>query len=174
MKHKLLLLYTWLVRTLFFFFPDMPFCMRLRGFFYGLGMKKCGKNFQATHNAIIRCLENIEIGRDVYFANNVLVLATGLLKIGDEAMLGPNVVVVNHNHSLSRGSYRYEKEVSVPITIGAGSWVAANAVIVRGGSLPKASLLASNSVLNKSFQHEGVVLGGLPAKFIQTAGKNTG
>ena len=57
MKHKFLLLYSWFVRTIMYFLPDIPFIMRFRGFLYGVGMKKCGKDFQVTHNAIIKELE---------------------------------------------------------------------------------------------------------------------
>ncbi len=167
MKHKLLLLYSWLIRSLFYFFPDMPLFMRFRGKLYGLGMKKCGCNFQVTHNAIIRCLENMEIGNDIYFANNVLILAKNRLQIEDEVMLGPNVVVVNGNHALKNFSYRYSSAPNTPIKIGFGSWVAANSVIVSGGELPPSSLLAANSVLNKKYVEQGVVLGGTPARIIR-------
>ncbi len=167
MKHKLLLLYSWFIRSILFIFPDMPLIMRIRGFFYGLAMKKCGSNFQVTHNAIIRCLENMNLGKDVYFANNVLILATNLLQIGDEVMLGPNVVIVNGNHALYDSSYRFKSGQSLPIKIGFGSWVAANSVITSGGELPKSSVLAANSVLNKSFSQNGIILGGTPAKAIK-------
>lgn len=167
MKHKFLLLYSWFVRTLLFFFPDMPMFMRFRGFLYSFGMKRCGKNFQVTHNAILRCLENMDVGRDVYFANNVLILATASLTIEDEVMLGPNVVIVNWNHKLIKSSYRLEKNVGKPITLGYGAWVGANSVIVCGGSLPKASVLGANSVLNRSFTEEGVVICGNPACIIK-------
>ena len=50
MKHRLLLLYSWLVKTVLFFFPDVPLIMRFRGFLYGLGMPSCGSNFQVAHN----------------------------------------------------------------------------------------------------------------------------
>lgn len=63
MKHKLLLAYSWFVRTILFFLPDMPLVMRFRGFLYGLGMAKRGKNIQVTHDAILRDLENMSLGR---------------------------------------------------------------------------------------------------------------
>lgn len=62
MKHKFLLIYSWFVRTILFFLPDMPLVMRLRGFLYGLGMAKSGKNIQVTHDAILRDLENMSMG----------------------------------------------------------------------------------------------------------------
>ena len=53
MKHRLLLLYSWLVKTVLFFLPDIPLIMRFRGFLYSLGMPSCGSNFQVAHNVII-------------------------------------------------------------------------------------------------------------------------
>jgi maltose O-acetyltransferase len=166
MKHNFLLIYAWFVRTLFFFFPDVPLLMRIRGFFYGLGMKRCGSNFQITHNAIIRGLENMELGRNIYFANNVLILATELLLIEDEVMFGPNVVAVNGNHALYNSSYRFNSGQHAPIKIGFGSWIAANSVITTGAELPASSVLAANSVLNKAFFEKGTIIGGLPARKI--------
>ena len=73
MKHKLLLLYSWFIRTIMFFLPDMPIIMRSRGFLYGLGMAKCGKNIQVTHDAILRDLENICMGGEFYWQSVIYI-----------------------------------------------------------------------------------------------------
>lgn len=80
MKHKLLLLYSWLVRTLLFFLPDMPLVMRFRGFLYGLGMAKSGKNIQVTHDAILRDLENISMRGAISLVIKQLYSEVGKLK----------------------------------------------------------------------------------------------
>ena len=62
MKRKFLLIYCWFVRILLYFLPDIPIVMRFRGWLYGLGMKKCGCDFQVTHDAYIKDLQGISVG----------------------------------------------------------------------------------------------------------------
>ena len=83
MKHKFLLLYTWLIRSLLFFLPDMPLLMRLRGGLYGLGMMKCGKDFQVTHDANVKVLEKISVGDHVFIGNSSVLLGGGGIEIED-------------------------------------------------------------------------------------------
>ena len=70
MKRKLLIIYSWLVRTLLFFWPDIPLFMKFRGWLYGLGMKRCGNDFQVTHDAIIKDFSGISIGNHVFCGNH--------------------------------------------------------------------------------------------------------
>ena len=62
MKHRLLLLYSWLIKTMLFFFPDIPLIMRFRGFLYSLGMPSCGSNFQVAHNVTLNSIEGLTVG----------------------------------------------------------------------------------------------------------------
>ena len=107
MKHKLILLYAWLVRTLLFFLPDIPLFMRFRGWLYGLAMKECGRNFQVAHSVILNGLDLLCVGKDVYIANSCNVILNGELKIGYEVIFGPGVLVSTGNHQYDGNSYRF-------------------------------------------------------------------
>lgn len=93
MKHKLSLIYAWSVRTLFFFLPDFPLFMRFRGWLYGVGMEKCGRNFQVAHSAVLNSLDRIKVGDNVYIANFCSLIPNGLIEIGSNTLFGPGVVV---------------------------------------------------------------------------------
>lgn len=149
MNHKLLLIYSWLVRTLLFFLPDIPFIMRFRGWLYGLGMAKCGKDFQVTHSVILNSLECINIGNHVYLANFCNLIGNGKITIGDEVLLGPGVIVAAGNHQFSGNSYRFANSKPLNVTIGKGSWISANCTIVGESFFPPQSILAANSVYLK-------------------------
>ena len=86
MKHKVLLVYSWFVRTVLFFLPDFPLFMRFRGWLYGLGMKKCGKDFQVTHSAVLNTIDMIVVGDNVYIANFCSLIANGVIEIGDNVL----------------------------------------------------------------------------------------
>lgn len=165
MKNKFLLLYSWLIRTVMLVFPDVPFIMRIRGRLYGLFMQKCGHDFQVSANTILRGIQNIHVGSNVYFAPGVFINARGLILIESEVQIGINSVVVSSNHVLKNGSYRF-LVTSDNIFIGKGSWIAANCTVVAGASLPHSSILAANSVISNKFLHAGIY-GGVPAKLIK-------
>lgn len=163
MKHKFLLVYTWFVRTLFIVFPDQPIVMRCRGFFYGLGMPKTGKDFQVSASTILRNLENIYVGDNVYLAPNVIINAIDTITLEDQVMVGFNTVLVSGNHTLLDMSYRYGQSKRSPIKIGKGSWVAANCTVIAGTHLGKACLVAANSAISGDCSAHGIY-GGVPAR----------
>lgn len=168
MKHKLLLLYSWLVRTLFFFIPDMPLTMRIRGWFYSLGMPRCGKNFQVTSDANIKTLENTYVGDNVLIGNNTILLGGGTITIGDNVLIGPQCIIVSGNHVFAGNSFNNKKADRGEIKIGSNCWIAANCTIAKGAEIPNKSILASNSFVGARLSKPHSIYGGSPAKYIKT------
>lgn len=168
MKHKLLLVYSWFVRTVLFLLPDFPIIMRVRGWFYGLGMSECGRDFQVTHDAIIRELHNITIGNHCFVGNGVVMMGSGTIEIVDNVMIAPHSVLVSGNHTSQHGAYKNGPIDAGRIIIKSGSWIAANCTVVKGAVLPEDSVLCANSFLNKSYNATHSVYGGAPAKLIKT------
>lgn len=169
MKHKLLLLYSWAIRIMLFFAPDIPFIMRFRGWLYSLGMKQCGKDFQITHDANIKGLEEMIVGNNVYIANNVIIILrrNGGLLISDEVMVAPHCILVDGNHGLFNNSFRRGKGKTETIKIGRGSWIAANCCVLAGAELPEACILSANSCLLTKEKKSHSIYGGSPASFIR-------
>lgn len=169
MKHKLLLVYSWFVRTILFFLPDIPLFMRFRGWLYGLGMNKCGNNFQVTHSAILNTIDKIVVGNNVYIANFCSIIANGYIEIGDNVLFGPGVVISSGNHKFANGQPIKESDQK-DVTIGQNCWIAANCTIVGGSILPEGCVLAANSVLTSKLEINatGCLYGGTPAKYIKT------
>lgn len=172
MKHKFLLLYSWFVRTIMYFLPDIPFIMRFRGFLYGLGMKKCGKDFQVTHNAIIKELEGLSVGDNCFVGNGSIIMGSGTVIIENQVLIAPNVIIISGNHTSQGGSYRYGKGNAGIIKLEYGSWVAGNCVVQKDSTLPSNSVLAANSVLNTIFTVSNGIYAGNPAKLIKVKNHN--
>lgn len=166
--HKLFLLYSWFVWLMTFFMPDMKITMRFRGWLYFLPFRSSSKNIQVANSARLIGLENIKIGSDVYIASGVVINASAIVTIGSEVMIGHSAILVSGNHSLKADSYRFGSMVRKPILIGNGSWVGANVTILAGSIIPKATLIAANSVVTKALYEPGVYAG-LPAKLIKKA-----
>jgi len=145
----------------------MPLLMRFRGFFYGLGMMKCGKDFQVTHDANIKVLEKIAVGKHVFIGNSSVLLGGGGIEIEDYVLIAPHVVIVSGNHTFSNGTFRYGERQLGKITLKKGSWIAANSTVTQGAVLPEASVLGANSLLNNAFNQSNALYGGVPAKWIK-------
>lgn len=168
MKHKLLLIYTWIIKTLLCFLPDIPQIMRFRGWLYSFGLKKCGRNFQVAHNVILNTLESISVGDNVYIAMTTIFLGGGDVEIGDNVMVGPGCLVTAGNHTFLNGSYRYGPSKMEKIKIGKNSWIGGHCVILPGTNFPESSIAAANSVLTKKLKDRGVgIYGGIPAQIIK-------
>lgn len=131
--HKIKLIYTWFIHALFFLWPDVPIIMRLRGFLYSFAMKKCGRNFQVSHSALLNTLEMITVGDNVYIANYSSLLANGEITIGNNVLIGPNVVVSSGNHIVQNGALLKESR-NQAVIIGENSWISANCTIVGGAN----------------------------------------
>ncbi|OUS18350.1 hypothetical protein A9Q88_00755 [Gammaproteobacteria bacterium 50_400_T64] len=171
MTHKILLIYTWFVRSLLFFAPDQPNIMRIRGWLYSLAMEDCGFDFQVAHSATLLSLEKLNVGDNVYIANNTSIFSNGGLTIEDGVLIAPGCVISTSNHTLEKGGFRFGKREEKPVFIGAGSWVAANCTIVAGARLPKQSMLAANSCLTRQFYKDCYMYAGVPANEVKNLGR---
>lgn len=168
MKHKFLLIYSWIVRTVLFFLPDVPILMRFRGFLYSFGMEKCGKDFQVAHDVKLVTLEKIRIGNHCYIAYTSLLLAGGGIELEDQVMIGPQCVLVSGNHTSNNGAYRFGKSISGRILIQRGAWVGAHSTVLMNSTLPINSCLGANSLLNKNYSIPNALYAGIPAIHLKT------
>lgn len=163
---KLSILYSWFVRSVTFFLPNIPILMRFRGFLYSLMMKECGMDFQVASSVILNSLSGLVVKNNVYIGPNTVIIGVDIT-IEDEVLIGPNCVISGGNHSFLGESFRFGPSIGQPIIIKKGAWVAGNCTITAGSILPSQSILAAGAVLSKKFEENNVVYGGIPAKMIK-------
>lgn len=173
MKHKFLLLYSWFIRTIMYFMPDIPIIMRIRGFLYSFGLKKCGKNFQVTHNVVINTLECFSIGSNVRIGifSRLNGTINGECYIKDEAIIGQGTVISAGNHEFNGHNFRDVKITSrhYVTIISEGAWIGANCTITAGSCVPSYSIIGANSCVTRSMDNISYSLyGGVPAKYIKS------
>ena len=167
-RHKLFLLYAWLVRTMLFFLPDFPLFMRFRGWLYGLGMKQCGKNCQIAHSAIINGIDLCYFGSNIYIANACNIILNGDLSVGDEVIFGPGVLVSTGNHQFDGNSYRFSESTKEVVIIGKGCWIGGNSTILCGADVPEGSVVGAGAVVvNNSCNGVSGLYVGSPARLIK-------
>jgi maltose O-acetyltransferase len=139
------------VRISLIFLPDAPVIMRFRGFLYSLMMKNCGRNFQVASSAVIRGLEKLVCGDDVYFGPGAFVLVRESIVIESEVLIAMNVVIVDGNHGkdVEANSYRFKRGRQEPIIIGRGAWIAANSVILAGSIVEAGMVVPPCTVIRR-------------------------
>jgi len=166
MKVKLSIIYSWFIRSITYFLPNIPLIMRFRGFLYSLFMDECGKDFQVASSVYFNTLCGIKIGNNVYIAHNTVIIGLDLI-IENEVIIGPNCVISGGNHVLNNGSFRFGVSEIARITIEKGAWVSANCTLIGGAILPQRSILAAGGVLTKPYKEDNSIYGGIPASLIK-------
>lgn len=123
-------------------------CPGLKLFCENKGQIKIGENFFSNYNCFI-------------YANN------NTIDIGNDCLLGPDVLIINNNHSFKKDNLiRKQEEFTAPIVIGNDVWIGAKAIILPGVTIGDGAVIAAASVVNKSVMPYTVV-GGVPAKLIK-------
>lgn len=112
----------------------------------------------------------IEIGNNVAFNRNVNINAScgGKIKIGDNCLIGPGVVMRTANHNFSRVDININQQghVAEDILIDENCWLGANSIILGGVHIKKGAIIAAGAVVTKDVDSFTVV-GGVPAKLIK-------
>lgn len=117
------------------------------------------------------CGKNITVGKRVFINSGCRFQDQGGIAIGDDALIGHNVVLATLNHGFAPDS---RKDLyPAPITIGRNVWIGANSTVLPGVTVGDNSIIAAGAVVTKDVP-ENAVVAGVPAKiikYIDTDGK---
>ncbi len=109
--------------------------------------------------------QNISIGKNVFINSGCCFQDQGGITIGDNVLIGQQVVLATLNHDL------VPKEranlIPAPIRIGNGVWIGAHATVLAGVTIGNGVVVAAGAVVTKDVPANAVV-GGVPAKIIKT------
>jgi acetyltransferase-like isoleucine patch superfamily enzyme len=111
----------------------------------------------------------LRIGRGVFMNSGCALSARCLVDIGADVTIGPNVVIVDHDHrhdDPSRPIARQGLTDGAPIHIGAGSWIGAGAVILAGTAIGPRSVVAANAVVRGDYGPRSLIAG-IPARAVR-------
>jgi acetyltransferase-like isoleucine patch superfamily enzyme len=110
------------------------------------------------------CGKNLTIGKRVFINSGCKFQDQGGITIGDDVLIGHNVVIATLNHSFDperRGDLE-----PCPVKIGNKVWIGANATILPGVTVGEGAIVAAGAVVTKDVASLTVV-GGVPAKVIK-------
>ena len=113
---------------------------------------KIDDNVAINHRAYLNGSGGIEISKDVVISAHVKIISTGLDTTGWEERKDGSIV----------------SHIDKSIFIGEKCWIGAGATILAGVNITgKGIIIAANSLVNKDFSENNVIIGGTPAKIIK-------
>ena len=97
----------------------------------------------------------LEVGNNVFINDSTKINVREYLHIGDDVIIGQNVLMYDHDHDYRSSNYKYEFNTA-PIVIGAGTWVGSNVVILKGVSIGKNCVIGAGSIVNKDIPDNSI------------------
>ena len=137
----------------------------LRELFSRLIGKEVDEGFGLFPPFTTDCGKNITIGKNVFINSGCRFQDQGGITIGDNALIGHNVVIATLNHDMNpekRGSL-----MPSPVKIGNRVWIGAGAIILPGVTIGDNAVVGAGSVVTKDIPENTVAVGN-PARVIRS------
>ena len=111
----------------------------------------------------------IIIGDRVWATHSLQIFSAGQVQIGDDVMIAGNVFLCDYHHGHARADVPFSQQPFVPvapITVGRGSWLGQNVVVMPGVVIGEYSIVGANSVVTCSLPARTIAVGA-PARVIR-------
>ena len=108
--------------------------------------------------------QNITVGKHVFINSGCCFQDLGGIEIGDNALIGQQVVIATLNHDLM--PEKRANMLPAPVRIGNDVWIGAHATILSGVTVGDGAVVAAGAVVTKDVPANTVVAG-VPAKIIK-------
>ncbi|MAT70900.1 MAG: acetyltransferase [Planctomycetaceae bacterium] len=105
----------------------------------------------------------IEIGSYCRIGHRCFLEGKGGIRIGDGAILAPNVVIISSTHDYEFDLLPYGPgDIKRTVEIGEGAWIGYGAMLVPGVRIGRGAIVAMGAVVTKDVP-PGTIVGGNPA-----------
>lgn len=114
--------------------------------------------------------KNLRIGKNVFINSGCRFQDQGGVSIGDDSLIGHNVVFATLNHPLDPA--RRADVTPFPITLGRNVWIGANVTILPGVSIGDDAVVAAASVVTRDVPAGALVMGS-PARVVRSVAEDS-
>jgi galactoside O-acetyltransferase len=129
-----------------------------------------GTSFMRDCRVYAHASKGVTIGRRCSFNHNVIVAASdgGTIEIGDDVLVGPNVVIRAADHRIDDVSVPIRQQGHVPgrINIESDVWLAANVVVTAGVRIGRGCVVGAGSVVTSDLPAFSICAGA-PARLLR-------
>jgi len=136
-------------------------------------LKACGKNSYIGKNCFLR--GNIYLGSNVILGRGTHLVSTRAnLWIHDNVVFGPNITIYTGDHPTNvigrhiselTDKEKVDPRLDQDVVVESGCWIGANALILKGVTIGRGSVIGAGSVVTKSIPPYSVYVG-VPASRI--------
>lgn len=89
----------------------------------------------------------LNIKEGVFINNNCQIVAHKNISIGQNVCIGPNTVIVDHDHSFDENGVDKKHFTSKDIVIGNNVWIGANCVILKGTRIEDNCVIGAGTIV---------------------------
>jgi serine acetyltransferase len=117
----------------------------------------------------------LRVGNRCVIGRGSHIVAHCSIDIGDDVFTGPYVYITDQNHGYADPDVPIGRQwpVNTAVSIGAGTWLGAGAVILPGATIGRNVVVAAGSVVRGTFPDRCVVAG-VPARIVRAYISGTG
>lgn len=126
----------------------------------------CGQKINVERGARFAMGGGIQLGSGSGIGVNCRI--HGPLEIGDNVMMGPEVVILTHTHNINRTDIPMGHQGSriAKVTIGNDVWIGMRSIIMPGITIGHGAVIGAGAVVTKDVPDYAIV-GGVPAKILK-------
>ena len=92
---------------------------------------------------------HIEVGKNFFANYNCTFLDVGMIRIGDNVQMAPNVAIYTAGHPVHPATRNSAYEYGIDVTIGNNVWIGGNVVICPGVTIGDSAVIGAGSVVLK-------------------------
>lgn len=90
---------------------------------------------------------HIEVGKNFFANYNCTMLDVGMIRIGDNVQIAPNVAIYTAGHPVHPATRNSSYEYGIDVTIGNNVWIGGNVVICPGVKIGDNAVIGAGSVV---------------------------
>lgn len=115
--------------------------------------------------------KNVHFGNNVYANYNLTIVDDTDVYVGDNVMIGPNVVISAGTHPIHPILRSKQAQYNIPIFIEKNVWIGAGSIILPGVHIGENTVIGAGSVVTKDIP-SNVVAVGSPCKILRSINEN--
>ncbi|MBO5287268.1 MAG: sugar O-acetyltransferase [Clostridia bacterium] len=115
--------------------------------------------------------KHVHFGKCVYANFNLTLVDDAHIYVGDNTMIGPNVVITTASHPIDPELRQRTTQFNLDVHIGKNVWIGAGCIILPGITIGDDSVIGAGSIVTKDIP-AGVVAFGSPCKVYREIGEH--